>query len=107
VKGTIHWVSAKTASDVLVRLYDRLFLSQDPEDVPAGKTFLDNLNPDSVKEITAKVEPSVAAAAPGTRVQFERNGYFCSDTKDSNPGKPVFNRIVTLRDTWAKIAGST
>ena len=107
VKGTIHWVSLKTAADVQVRLYDRLFLSQDPEDAPAGKTFLDNLNPESVKIVTAKVEPSVAIAEPGTRVQFERNGYFCSDTKDSTPGQPVFNRIVTLRDSWAKIVKSS
>jgi len=105
VKGTIHWVSVKTAADVQVRLYDRLFMSPDPEDAPEGKTFLDNINPESIKTVLAKVEPTVAAATPGTRVQFERNGYFCADTEDSTPGNPVFNRIVTLRDTWAKISG--
>ncbi|AMV34221.1 Glutamine--tRNA ligase [Pirellula sp. SH-Sr6A] len=104
VKGTIHWVSANHAASVTVRLYDRLFLNENPEDVPAGKTFLDNINPDSVRSVQAFVEPELAAQAPGTRVQFERNGYYCVDTKDSQPGHPVFNRIVTLKDTWAKIA---
>jgi glutaminyl-tRNA synthetase len=104
VKGTIHWVSASNAASVTVRLYDRLFLNENPEDVPAGKTFLDNINPESVRSVQAFVEPELAAQAPGTRVQFERNGYYCVDTKDSQPGQPVFNRIVTLKDTWAKIA---
>ena len=104
VKGTIHWVSASHAASVTVRLYDRLFLNENPEDVPAGKTFLDNINPESVRSVQAFVEPELAAQAPGTRVQFERNGYYCVDTKDSQPGQPVFNRIVTLKDTWAKIA---
>jgi glutaminyl-tRNA synthetase len=104
VKGTIHWVSAATAKTVEVRLYDRLFLSEFPEDVPPGQTFLDNMNPDNIRVIQAKVEPMLADLPPGTRVQFERNGYFCVDIKDSSAGKPVFNRIVTLRDTWAKIA---
>ena len=104
VKGTIHWVSASTAKMVEVRLYDRLFLSEFPEDVPAGQTFLDNMNPDNIRVIQAKVEPSLVELNPGDRVQFERNGYFCVDTKDSLPGKPIFNRIVTLRDTWGKIA---
>lgn len=107
VKGTIHWVAAAQAATVEVRLYDRLFLNQNPEDVPDGQTFLDNMNPDSLKVIHAKVEPEVAKLAAGSRVQFERNGYFCADEKDSTPGKPVFNRIVTLKDTWAKIAAKT
>lgn len=107
VKGTIHWVSAQHASSVTVRLYDRLFLNENPEDVPAGKTFLDNINPNSVQVVQAYVEPELAKQEPGTRVQFERNGYYCVDTKDSKPGKPVFNRIVTLKDTWAKIAAKS
>lgn len=104
VKGTIHWVSAAQSKKVNVRLYDRLFLSESPEDVGEGKTFLDNINPNSVRLVVAHVEPELAKIAPGTRVQFERNGYFCADTKDSKPDAPVFNRIVTLRDTWAKIS---
>lgn len=104
VKGTIHWISAPHASDIEVRLYDRLFLNENPEDVPPGQTFLDYMNPNSVSIVHAKGEPALADATPGLRVQFERNGYFCADEKDSKPGKPIFNRIVTLRDTWAKIA---
>ena len=104
VKGTIHWVNARQASHVEVRLYDRLFLSETPEDAPEGKTFLDNINPDSVRTVTAVVEHELAKQEPGARVQFERNGYFCVDVKDSQPGAPIFNRIVTLKDTWAKIA---
>jgi glutaminyl-tRNA synthetase len=87
-----------------VRLYDRLFVNEVPEEAPAGKTFLDNINPNSVQVIQAKVEPSLLTQSMGARVQFERNGYYCVDTKDSQPGKPVFNRTVTLKDTWAKIA---
>jgi glutaminyl-tRNA synthetase len=103
VKGTIHWVSAAHAVQAEVRLYDRLFRSENPED--AG-SFLDDLNPDSLQVIAdARVEPSVAAAEPGSRFQFERLGYFAVDP-DSSAAKPVFNRIVTLRDTWAKIAQS-
>jgi len=104
VKGTIHWVSASTAHCVEVRLYDRLFQSESPEEAAEGKTFLDNINPNSVTTITAVIEPALASLPSGTRVQFERNGYFCIDEKDSKPGEPVFNRIVTLRDSWAKIA---
>ena len=103
VKGVIHWVSASHGIDAPVRLYDRLFLSENPEDAPAGKTFLDNMNPDSLHNLTAKVEPSLKTAAAGERVQFERNGYFCVDSVDSQPGKPVFNRIVPLRDSWSKM----
>jgi glutaminyl-tRNA synthetase len=104
VKGTIHWVSAPQAAKVKVRLYDRLFVNEHPEDAPEGKTFLDNINPNSIKVIDAMVEPALANLEIGTRVQFERNGYYCVDTKDSKPNAPVFNRIVTLKDTWAKIS---
>jgi glutaminyl-tRNA synthetase len=104
VKGTIHWVSASQSSEVEVRLYDRLFISETPDEAPDGKTFLDNINPDSVRVVRARVELEVAKQVAGARVQFERNGYFCADIKDSMPGVPIFNRIVTLKDTWAKIA---
>ncbi len=103
VKGTIHWVSATHAKPVEVRLYDRLFRDPDPERAGEGKSFLDNMNPNSLTVIQAMVEPTLAECKPNDRVQFERNGYFCADSKDSKPGKPTFNRIVTLRDTWAKI----
>ena len=86
-----------------MRLYDHLFAKPDPDDVPEGQTFLANLNPNSLEVLTGcKLEPSVAGAAVGKTFQFERLGYFCVD-KDSTPGKLVFNRAVTLRDTWAKI----
>lgn len=104
VKGTIHWVSASQSSEVEVRLYDRLFISETPDEAPEGKTFLDNINPNSVRIVRASVELELAKQAAGARVQFERNGYFCADIKDSMPGAPIFNRIVTLKDTWAKIA---
>lgn len=107
VKGTIHWVSAQHAGDVTVRLYDRLFLSENPENAEEGKTFLDNINPDSMNVVTAKVEPILLSQPAGARVQFERNGYYCVDVKDSASGSPVFNRIVTLKDTWAKIASKS
>lgn len=103
VKGTIHWVSAQHALKTPVRLYDRLFLSESPETAAEGKTFLDNLNAESLTTVEAVAEPSLATAEPGTRVQFERTGYFCVDTVDSKPGEPVFNRIVPLRDSWAKM----
>jgi len=104
VKGTIHWVSASTGHCCEVRLYDRLFLSETPEEAAEGKTFLDNINPNSKTIVHAVIEPALAQVAPGTRVQFERNGYYCADEIDSKSGAPVFNRIVTLKDTWAKIA---
>ena len=105
VQGTLHWVSAAQALDAEVRMYDRLFLTSDPDNVPEGKTYLDYINPDSLKVLSGcKVEPSLANAASGTRFQFERQGYFCIDP-DSQPGKPVFNLIVELRDTWTKIDG--
>ena len=103
VKGTIHWVSAAQAFEGEVRLYDRLFASENPEDSSSGKTFLDDMNPKSLDVVQAKLEPSLKDLDPGTRVQFERNGYFCVDTVDSQPGAPVFNRTVTLRDSWAKL----
>ena len=104
VKATLHWVSAAHAVAVEVRLYDRLFSVEDPETVPEGKTFLDHLNPQSLEVLRgAQAEPGLAAATPGTRVQFERLGYFVVDP-DSRPGALVFNRTVGLRDTWARIA---
>ncbi len=103
VKGTIHWVSALHAHSTAVRLYDYLCNTEDPEDVPEGKSWLDNVNPTSLEVISnAKIEPSLADAGPGAHFQFERLGYFFTDPKDSQPGRPVFNRTVTLRDTWAK-----
>jgi len=103
VKGTIHWVSAAHAVDAEVRLYDRLFRSADPGD--SGRDPLADLNTESLTVLTAcKVESMLASAAPGTRFQFERQGYFCVDP-DSRDAAPVFNRTVTLKDTWAKISG--
>ena len=103
VKGIIHWVSAAHACEAEVRLFDRLFAVPDPNDVPEGGSFLDFLNPDSLKVVKGYLEPSLAEAKVGDTFQFERLGYFCAD-KDSVPGKPVFNRTVTLKDSWAKIA---
>jgi glutaminyl-tRNA synthetase len=104
VKGTIHWVSARHALDAEVRLYDRLFKVERPDDVPEGVDWKTNLNPDSLKAIRCKAEPSLAAAAAESRYQFERKGYFFVDPIDSKPGVPVFNRIVPLRDSWSKLA---
>lgn len=104
VKGTIHWVSAQHAVSAEVRLYDHLFGKPDPDDVPEGHSYLEYLNPASLEVLTGcKVEPSLANAEGGARYQFERLGYFCADGVDSKPGALVFNRTVTLRDTWAKI----
>lgn len=103
VKGTIHWVPAAQALDAEVRVYDRLFSTEEPDAAEAGKTFLDYMNPKSLEVVQAKVEPCLVDAPAGARYQFERLGYFCVDMKDSKPGKPVFNRTVTLRDTWAKL----
>jgi glutaminyl-tRNA synthetase len=106
VQGTIHWVSARHAVDVEVRLYDRLFTVPDPDTVEDGQELTDTLNPDSLVVVPgAKIEPSVARDPIGTRYQFERTGYFISDTIDSAPGRLVFNRTVTLRDSWAKVKG--
>jgi glutaminyl-tRNA synthetase len=104
VKGTIHWVSAEHARRAEVRLYDHLFAAEFPEDVPEGTDFLVNLNPRSLEVLPdAALEPMLATAAPGSRWQFERHGYFCADEKDSRPGAPIFNRAVSLKDTWAKV----
>jgi glutaminyl-tRNA synthetase len=104
VKGTIHWVSARHAIEAEVRLYDRLFLTADASEGGEAESFLANVNPDSLTVLAGcKLEPMLSSAMPGMRFQFERVGYFCADIKDSKPGAPVFNRIVTLKDTWAKI----
>jgi glutaminyl-tRNA synthetase len=103
VKGTLHWVSADHSLPAEVRLYDHLFLKPDPEDAEEGADFTANLNPNSLEVLTScRVEPSLAGAAPGSRYQFERQGYFCVDPDSSN-GNLAFNRTVALRDTWAKI----
>ncbi len=103
VRGTIHWVSAQHAIEAEVRLYDRLFTVPNPMSAEEGKTYLDYLNPNSLQVLTdCKLEPSLGEAAPGERFQFERKGYFIVDP-DSTPERPVFNRTVTLRDTWAKL----
>jgi glutaminyl-tRNA synthetase len=98
VKGNIHWVSTREAAEVQVRLYDRLF--SDPQPDTGGKNYLAALNPESKKVVTAYVEKSLLDALPDTRYQFERHGYFTVDRVDSGPGRPIFNRIVTLRDSW-------
>ncbi len=108
VRGTIHWVSAAHAVEAEVRLYDHLFARPDPGEVEEGRNWKDNLNPASIEVLAnARVEPALAAAAgggsPGGHWQFERRGYFCVDSRDSTPERPVFNRTVSLRDTWAKI----
>jgi len=104
VKGTLHWVSARHAVDAQVRLYDHLFTKENPNELEEGKDFTAYLNPGSLEVLNGcKLEPSLANAAPASRCQFERLGYFCVDSKDSSPESLVFNRTVTLRDTWAKI----
>jgi glutaminyl-tRNA synthetase len=103
VKSTIHWVSAEHAVNAEVRMYETLFNRENPNEVPEGGDFTDNLNPKSLEAIAdAKVEPSLKGAGAGTRVQFERLGYFCVD-KDATDDRLVFNRTVGLKDTWAKI----
>jgi glutaminyl-tRNA synthetase len=105
VKGTIHWVAAAHALDAEIRLYERLFASADPAD--EGRDPLSGLNPDSLEVLKgAKVERALGGAAAGTRFQFERQGYFSVDP-DSRPGAPVFNRTVTLKDSWARIVAKT
>jgi glutaminyl-tRNA synthetase len=107
VKSTIHWVSTKHAVSAEIRLYDKLFLKADPSDVAEGGDVLDGLNPNSLEVlIGAKLEPSLADAKPGVPYQFERVGYFCVD-QDSTPGKLVFNRTLSLKDSWAKVARTT
>jgi glutaminyl-tRNA synthetase len=104
VKATLHWVSGRHAIDAEVRIYENLFTKENPMDVEEGKNFTDYINPNSLEILTGcKLEPSIGNAQPGDRYQFERMGYFCVDGKYSQPGKPVFNRTVTLKDTWAKI----
>ena len=104
IKGTIHWVSVPHAVSAEVRLYEHLFTSPTPGNTPEGVEFTDLLNPGSMRVVTAQVEPALAEFPAGARVQFERLGYFCVDP-DSKPGAPVFNRTVTLKDSWAKIEG--
>lgn len=104
VKGTIHWVNIKDAVDCEVRLYDRLFTVEDPAS-EKEKDYKELINPDSLKIISnAKLEPFVKNSKPGDKFQFERLGYFCVDTKHTTEAKLVFNRTVTLKDTWAKTA---
>lgn len=104
VKATIHWVSAPHGVQAKVNLYESLFTTESPGMVEEGVDWKDNLNPNSLKVVEdALVEPALAKVVPGTRVQFERLGYFCADSKDSSPDAPVFNRTVTLRDAWKKI----
>jgi len=102
VKATLHWVSAAHALEAEVRLYEALFTKENPDDAPEGEDFTANLNPNSLETVSARVEPSLADAKPLGRYQFERLGYFCVDMESSDE-KLVFNRTVTLRDTWAKI----
>lgn len=101
VKGTIHWVSAVHGVPAEIRLYDRLFSVADPDDESEGKTYRDYLNPESRRTVTGYVEPAAASAAPEQSFQFERTGYFVADRRDHTEAKPVFNRSVTLRDTWS------
>jgi glutaminyl-tRNA synthetase len=104
VKGTLHWVSAAAGIPAEVRLYDTLLDLEDPSDLEEGKTLLDHVRPNSLETLTdCVVEPILADTPEGTSVQFERLGYYCVDP-DSEAGRPVFNRTVTLRDTWAKVA---
>ncbi len=100
VKGNIHWLCAKNATETRVHLYDRLFCVEQPG---RDRDFLDDLNPDSKTTISARVEPSLGDAKPGQSFQFERHGYFTVDAVESAEGQPVFNRTVTLRDSWAKL----
>ena len=103
VKATLHWVSAEHALEAEVRLYDHLFTKEHPQDLEEGKDWKDGLNPDSLKVLPkCYVEPGLAGAQPGDRFQFERKGYFCVDP-DSKDAHLVFNRTVTLRDTWARM----
>ncbi len=104
VKSTMHWVSAAHAVDAEVRLYDTLFSVEEPDNLPEGQDLMQNLNPTTLEVLQGcKLEPSLAAAQPGARYQFERLGYFCADSEDSKSGAPAFNRTVTLKDTWARI----
>jgi glutaminyl-tRNA synthetase len=103
VDATLHWVSADHSLPAEMRLYDRLFRVSNP--MEGDSDFVDHLNPNSLETLTScRVEPSLAGAAPGSRFQFERVGYFCADMKDSSPERQVFNRVASLRDSWAKAA---
>jgi glutaminyl-tRNA synthetase len=105
VKATLHWVSAAHAIEAEVHLYDRLFLTSNPDDVEKGLDFKSNLNPNSLEILQGSfVEQSLRDAFPGLTYQFERQGYFCVDPEVSQDGKKVFNRTISLRDTWAKIS---
>ena len=104
VKGTLHWVSADRSILAEVRLYDRLFTSENPAKVPDGDHFTDNLNPDSLKILKeCRIEPAISSVKKRETIQFERQGYFCLDQMDSTPDDLVFNRTVPLRDSWKKI----
>ena len=105
VKGTIHWVDAATAVPTEFRLYDRLFTVANPDDDSDGKTYRDHLNPESHRSVRGYVEADAANAVPETRFQFERVGYFVADRRDHTAAQPVFNRAVTLRDTWMQKEG--
>ena len=102
VKGTIHWVSAGHAIPAEVRLYEQLFAAENPNAAPEGQTFLDNLNPESLKSVQALLEPALATFKAGDKMQFERLGYFCKD-KDSTDAKPVFNRITSYNVCYTKL----
>jgi len=102
VKGTIHWVSARDAVPAVVRLYDRLFDVTDPDDTSDGKTYADHINRSAKRVVQAWIEPAAAAAQREHGLQFERLGYFVADLRDHADAKPVFNRTVTLRDSYAK-----
>lgn len=106
VKGTLHWVSAQHALPAEIRLYDRLFLNENPDEAEEGKDFKSNLNPDSLEIKKGYVEPGLAGASPGSKFQFERRGYFCVDAEQSEDSSMVFNRTVPLRDSWSKIQKS-
>jgi glutaminyl-tRNA synthetase len=103
VKSTIHWLSAPHAVEAEIRMYDRLFTKEDPEE--GEEDYLNAINPNSMRVLTGYVEPLLGTTKPGDRFQFERQGYFCTDP-DSSEAKPVFNLTVLLKDTWAKIANS-
>ena len=107
VRGTLHWVSARHALPAEVRLYDYLLRDAVEDSEEDSRDFISLLNPDSLTVLTGcQVEPGLADAEPGSRYQFERQGYFCVDGRDSRPGAPVFNRTVSLRDSWARIEQS-
>ena len=104
VKATLHWVSAQHAFNAEVRLYDHLFLMDNPMDDKDGLDFFEKVNPGSVEKlVSCRLEPALRDVEPGYRCQFERLGYFCADIVDSSVNNPVFNRIVSLRDTWARV----